>query len=125
VSTSLIGEFLFAAVRLLRLVPSWGSFFSFFGAAAFFGAAFFLVSAFSSPSSFLSAFFPVLALGFCALAGASCSSSASSFSSSLDSDSLALESEFSAFFSSDFFLLSDLASGAPFLGSFLLPASFS
>jgi hypothetical protein len=121
-----MGEFLFAAVRLLRLVPSWGSFFSFFGAAAFFGAGFFLVSAFSSPSSFLSAFFPVLALGFCALAGASCSSSASSFSSSsLDSDSLALESDLSDFFSSAFFLLSDLASGAPFLGSFLLPASFS
>ena len=107
-STSLMGEFLFAAVRLLRLVPSWGSFFSFFGAAAFFGGAFFLVSALSSPSSFLSAFFPVLALGFCALAGASCSSSASSsFSSSLDSDSLALDSDLSDF-SSAFFLLSDL-----------------
>jgi hypothetical protein len=38
-----MGEFLFAVVRVLRLVPSVGSFFSFLGAAAFLGAAFFVL----------------------------------------------------------------------------------
>ncbi|KAK8167858.1 hypothetical protein BKA80DRAFT_52145 [Phyllosticta citrichinensis] len=74
---------------------------------------------FSACSSFLpTAFLLVLALGF------SCSSSSSSSSSS-PSSSLTSSSSSSSFSTSLAFLRPLFFSGAPFLGSFLDPASFS
>lgn len=124
------------------LVPSVLSLAFALGAAAFFGSA-----DFAAPLAPVLApvfFAPVLALGFCALGGASSSASSSSaslfsfsswassfFSFSLSSSSagssssaFSVSSSFSSF-SSAFFLPLDFCCGAPFFGSFLLPASFS
>ena len=108
--------FRFPAMREDLRVPSVLSFPFPFRAPSFFDCAFFgpsLALAFLTLLCW-SFFLPVLALGFCALAGAS---SLSSLGEGL--------SDFSLSFFSDFFLADDFGCGAPFLGSFLDPDSFS
>jgi len=120
------------------LVPSVLSLAFALGAAAFFGSTDFAAPL--APALAPVFFAPVLALGFCALGGASSSASSSSaslfsfsssasfFSFSLSSSSAGSSSSafsVSSSFSSAFFLPLDFCCGAPFFGSFLLPASFS
>lgn len=101
--------FLFSACLALFLVPSAASVLSFLAPPSLF---------FGLPAGFFaSAFFAVFALGF-SFSLSSCSSSSLLLSSSGSSSS-------SFFFSSVFFFPEDLASGAPFFGSFLLPDAFS